>query len=153
VGALYAVGCVIYFCAAGWEGYRAGDMEHAVARISNDYTNSIQLKARLGVLQERSQLKYAALDCWETVAQELPSSVTLARSSFANGSKLSLSGTVDQTDTEKVIHFYDSLKKAKHKEQPMFNSNPDSGDMLNIRAQGDKMAWSFALELLHSEVQ
>jgi hypothetical protein len=152
-GVLYAVGLAIYFCAVGWIGYQARNVEGDVAKISNSYTNAIQLKARLAVLQERSQLKYAALDCWQLVAQELPPSITLQRSSFVDGRKLSLSGQVDKADTQKLIDFYDALRKAKHNDQPMFNSTPDAGDQLAFRAQGDKDSWSFSLQLLHTDTE
>ena len=150
-GVLYAVGLAIYFCAVGWEGYRARGMEAQVAAISQSYTNAIQLKARLGVLQERAQLKYAALDCWELVALDLPPAVTLQRSSFVDGHKLSLAGQADEADTQKLIDFYDALRKVKHNGQAMFNSTPDTGDQLSYRKQGDKVVWNFSLELLHTE--
>jgi len=150
-GVLYAVGLVIYFCAVGWLGHRTRGVEAQVAAISGSYTNAIQLKARLGVLQERSQLKYAALDCWQLVADELPPAVKLQRSSFADGRKLALNGQVDATDTQKLIDFYDALRKAKLKGQPMFIASSDSGDQLAYRQQGKMVAWSFALELRHTE--
>jgi hypothetical protein len=150
-GVVYAVCLVIYFCAVGWLGYRTRGVESQVAAVSDSYTNAIQFKARLGVLQERSQLKYAALDCWQLVAQELPSVVTLQRSGFVDGHKLALNGQVDAADTQKLIDFYDTLRKAKHNDQPMFNAGSDSGDQLSYRQQSDKVAWNFALELLHTE--
>jgi hypothetical protein len=150
-GVVYAVCLVIYFCAVGWLGYRTRGVESQVAAVSGSYTNAIQLKARLGVLQERSQLKYAALDCWQLVAQELPPGVTLQRSGFVDGHKLALNGQVDAADTQKLIDFYDTLRKAKHNDQPMFNAGSDSGDQLSYRQQSDKVAWNFALELLHTE--
>jgi hypothetical protein len=153
-GLVYAIGLVIYFCAVGYLGYRTHGVEAQVAALSGSYTNAIQLKARLGVLQERAQLKYAALDCWQLVAQELPPGITLQRSSFVDGRKLGLSGQVEAADTQKLIDFYDALRKVKHKGQPMFNASPDSGDQLTYHhQQGDQMAWSFALELLHTEAE
>jgi hypothetical protein len=152
-GVLYAAGLVIYFCAVGWLGYKTGQVESQVAGISNDYTNAVQLKVRYGILKERSELKYAALDCWQMVAQELPPAITLQRSSFADGRKLGLSGEVDQADTQKLIDFYDALRKVKLKDQPMFDVSPDSGDQLTYRQRGNAVAWSFALELLHSEAE
>ncbi len=152
-GVLYAVGLAIYFCAAGWVGYQARGVEDEVAKISSSYTNAIQLKARLGVLQERSQLKYAALDCWQTVAEKLPSEVTLQRSSFVGGQKLSLGGVVNESDTQKLIDFYKELRKAEQNGQPMFSSAQDAGDQLQFRKQGDKDSWSFSLVLLHTETQ
>ncbi len=152
-GLIYAVALVIYFCAVGWLGYRTHGVESQVAAISNNYTNAIQLKARLAVLQERSQLKYAALDCWQLVAQELPSVVTLMRSSFVDGRKLALNGQVNAADTQTLIDFYDKLRKAKHNDQPMFSATPESGDQLTYRSQGNTVVWNFALELLHTETE
>lgn len=148
-GLLYAIGLVIYFCAAGWEGYQARGVECQVAAISNDFTNAIQLKARLGVLLERSQLKFAALDSWQLVAQELPASVSLQRSSLVDGSKLLLSGQVDAGDTQKLIDFYDALRKVKKDGQSFFRE----GDPLSYHTSGNNVAWNFSLELQHVETE
>jgi len=152
-GAVYAVCVVIYLCAAQWEGFKANKVEGQVAQISDQYTNAIQLKARLAVLQERSQLKFAALDCWELVARELPAALTLQRSSFVDGNKLTLNGQVDAADTQVLIDFYDTLRKAKKNGQPFFNPNPDSGDALTYRQQANTVAWNFTLQLMHGEEQ
>ena len=153
-GMIYAIGLAVYFCAVGWLGYQTHLVEGRVAAISNDYTNAIQLKIRYGILKERSQLKYAALDCWQLVAQELPASVTLQRSSFVDGHKLGLSGQVAATDTQMLLDFYAALRKGKLNNQPMFDANPDSGEQIAYRQQmGGIVAWNFALELLHSEVE
>jgi len=149
LGAAYAAGLVIYFCLVAWEGYQMHGMESQVAAMGGSYTNAIQLKARLAVLQERSQLKYAALDCWQLVAENLPASVTLQRSSFVDGSKLTLSGQVDESDTQKLIDFYDALRKAKNPKQP---DQPffTEGEPLAYRGQ-KVVAWNFSLQLTHVE--
>ena len=85
IGVAYAVLLAFYFCATAGLGYRTTQAEGAVAKISNDYTNALQLKAVYDVLKERSQLKYAALDSWQWVAQELPPVIALQRFSFADG--------------------------------------------------------------------
>jgi hypothetical protein len=144
-GLLYAIGLVIYFCAAQWEGFQARKVEGQVAAISNDFTNAIELKARLEVLQKRSELKFAALDCWQMVAEELPASVSLKRFGFANGEKLTLSGEAPQSDT--LFSFNDSLKKKTLNKQPVFDQT--KGDDVNPRHVGDGYSWSLSLELLH----
>lgn len=150
-GMAYAVFLVIYFCAVGFRGYQTRRVEGDVAKISNDYTNAIQLKVRLGILQERSQLKYAALDCWQLVAQEMPPGISLQRSSFADGRKLTLSGQAGTEDVQKIYDYYDALRKAKLNGQPVFNSSPGSGEQPNSRQQGNSLSWNFSLELLRSE--
>src|SRR5882757_936507 len=58
-GILYAIGVVIYFCATWVLGYQTGKIEQQVKSISGSYTNTLQLKARGEVLQERQDLKFA----------------------------------------------------------------------------------------------
>jgi hypothetical protein len=154
-GLIYVVFLVIYFCGVGWLRYKTYGVESQVAAISNSFTNTIQLKSRLAVLQERSQLKYAALDCWQLVAQELPPSISLARTSFANGSKLTLNGSASADDTQKLSAFYDALRKAKLNGQPYFNADSEYGDQLTYRSQGggNQVVWSFSLELQHVEAE
>lgn len=149
---VYVIYLAIYFSGVAWEGYQTRGMEGRVAAISNDFTNAIQMKARLAVLQQRAQLKFAALDCWSLVAQELPPTVTLQRSSFVNGSKLMLSGQVAATDTQKLIDFYDAMRKVTKDGQPFFSVSSDAGDELSYHQQGsDKVSWNFSLNLAHTD--
>jgi hypothetical protein len=154
VGLLYVIGLVIYFSGAAWTGHKAAALEARVAAMSGAYTNAVQMKARLAVLQEREELKYAALDSWELVAENLPAAVTLQRSGFSDGRKLTLSGEVASADTQKLIDFYDTLRKAPNKKksgQPFFNQTPENGDQLSYHQAGDKVAWNFSLELASGE--
>jgi hypothetical protein len=151
-GLFYAVCVVIYFCATNVLAYRTHGVEEQVAAISNDYTNALQLKARYEVLKERQDLKFAALDCWKLVAEQLPEGISLQRFSFADGQKLSLNGTVPAGDVNKIIDFNDSLRKAKLDNQPVFDPNPNRGEQLVYRiAGGNAATWNFGLELQHTE--
>ncbi len=149
VGLLYVIGLVIYFSAVLWLGHKTLARESQAAALGGAYTNAIQMKARLAVLQERSALKYAALDCWQLVAENLPATITLQRSGFSDGRKLTLAGEVAAAETQKLIDFYDTLRKAQNKKtgQPFFNPTPENGDQLSYRQQGDKVVWNFSLEL------
>ncbi|HXR04406.1 MAG TPA: hypothetical protein VN836_06820 [Verrucomicrobiae bacterium] len=154
-GILYAIGVVIYFCATGWLAMQTHKVERAVADISGSYTNAIQLKARYAVLKQREELKYAALDCWKVVAEQLPEGLSLQRFSFANGSKLSLNGTCDSGQLGLITEqggFYDGVRKAKVNGQPMFNQNQSQSDQLVYRAMGNnKEAWNFGVALQRTE--
>ena len=146
-GLIYAIALVIYFAAAGWEGYRASAVEGQVAAISNDYTNAVQLKARLGVLEQRAQLKFAGLDCWKWVAEEIPASITLQRFSFSDGQKLTLSGTAPQDKINELFDFNTALKKKKVNGQLVFDQN--QGDSVNPRLTGNTEYWNLTLYLAH----
>ena len=155
-GVLYAVALAVYFAAVGFLNYRTHNVEQEVAKISNDYTKAIQLKARYGVLKERQELKYAALDCWKAIAEQLPEGISLQRLSFADGSKISLNGTCESGQIDLITGkggFYDSVRKAKLNDQPMFNPNPNSSEQLTYRTVGNKATWNFGLELQRTEAE
>jgi len=148
-GCLYAVFLAIYFCAVGVQGYRTHQVETQVAGLGGAYTNAIQLKARYDILKERSQLKYAALDCWQLVAGELPPSITLQRFSFSDGQKLSLSGTAPQDQVNTLFTFNETIKKKQINGQPVFN--PLKGEPVGPKPTGNSVTWNFWVELLHTE--
>ena len=156
-GVLYVAALIVYFAAVGVLSYRTHGVEQAVARISGDYTNAIQLKARYGVLKERQELKFAALDCWKVIAERLPEGISLQRFSFADGRKLSLSGTCDSDQIGLIIDkggFYERVQKAKLTNgQSMFNPNASTGEQLVYRTMGNKVTWNFGLELQHTEAE
>jgi hypothetical protein len=147
---LYALYAIFYIGAGQWEGYQARGAEAQVAALGDSYTNAIQLKARLEVLQERFQLKYAALDCWKLVAETMPASISLQRFGFVDGSKLTLSGQVNTDDAKKLYEFYDALRKAKDP------NNPDKqffteGDPPAYHEANKVVSWNFSLQLVNTE--
>jgi hypothetical protein len=148
-GVLYAIGVVIYFCATGVLAYRTHGFERQVAALSGSYTNVMELKARYDVLQERQGLKYAALDCWKAVAERMPTNVILQRFSFADGQKLSLSGTAPADQVNMLFDFNTTMQKATNQNRPMFDLQ--GGEPVNPRITGNKASWSFSLQLQHSE--
>ncbi len=148
-GLAYAVCVAIYFCATAVLNYRTSGVESQAKALSNTYTNSLQLKAVYNVLKERQQLKYAALDCWQWVAEELPEGITLQRMSFSDGKQLSLSGTVPQDQVNTLFTFNELLKKKKVNGQFVFDQ--DKGDAVNPKFNGNMGTWSLSLFLLHSE--
>ncbi len=155
-GILYLIGLAVYFSAVTMLSYRTQAVEQQVAAVSNDYTNALQLKARFDVLKERQDLKFAALDCWKLVAEQLPEGLTLQRFSFADGHRLALSGSCTSDQIARVTDpggFYDGVRKAQADGQPIFSQDPSAGDPLLYRTLGTSgsATWSFALELVHSE--
>jgi hypothetical protein len=151
-GILYAIAVVIYFCATTVLGYKTREVEQQVAQLGGSYTNVLQLKARYAVLAERQQLKYAALDCWKVVATKLPEGLSLQRSSFSDGKKLSLSGMCTPDQIGQISdqgRFYDAIRKAKLDSQDMFE--PVAVEPLIWNQSGNAVNWRFTLQLKHSE--
>ena len=148
-GVLYAIGVAIYFCATGFLAMQTHKVEQAVADQSGSYTNALQLKAEYDVLKERQELKYAALDCWKIVAEQLPPNITLQRFSFAGGKKLSLSGTAAPDQVNTLFDFNTAMQKVTANGRPMFNSQ--GGEPVNPHPVGNAVTWSFSLQLQNAE--
>ena len=134
-GVLYAIGVAIYFCAVGLLAIQTQKVEKGVADISGSYTNALQLKAQYDVLKERQELKYAALDCWKIVAEQLPPNITLQRFSFADGKKLSLSGTAAADQVNTLFDFNTAMQKVTANGRPMFNAQ--GGEPVNPHPTGN----------------
>jgi hypothetical protein len=152
-GAVYAIYLVAYFCAVQVLNYRVTGVEKQVAALSGSYTNSLELKAQYEILKERQQLKYAALDCWQIVAQQLPPGISLQRFSFANGQSVALNGQMNADEIDKIIDFNDAIRKLKVNDQQVFSPVPDTGDQLTYHMAGNQATWSFGLQLLRSEAE
>jgi hypothetical protein len=151
-GILYAIGVVIYFCATTILNYKTVAVEQQAVQLGDSYTNVLQLKARYAVLAKRQQLKYAALDCLKIVAEQLPASLSLQRSSFTDGRKLALSGVCSQ-DQIKLISdsggFYDAVRYAKVDGQNIFEAA--AIEQLIWNGSGNTENWRFTLQLKHAE--
>jgi hypothetical protein len=148
-GVLYAIGVAIYFCATGFLAMQTHKVEQTVADQSGSYTNALQLKAQYDVLKERQELKYAALDCWKIVAEQLPPNIALQRFSFANGKKLSLSGTAAPDQVNTLFNFNTAMQKVTANGHPMFNSQ--GGETVNPHQTANAVTWSFSLQLQNAE--
>jgi hypothetical protein len=148
-GILYAIGVAIYFCAVGLKTIQTQKVEKDVADISGSYTNALLLKARYDVLKERQELKYEALNCWKIVAEQLPPNITLQRFSFADGKKLSLSGTAASDQVNTLFNFNTAMQKVTANGRPMFNAQ--GGEPVNPHPAGNGVTWSFSLQLQNAE--
>jgi len=117
------------------------------ARIERQLYQRHGLKARFDVLKERQDLKYAALDCWKSRRGPNAHNITLQRFSFADGQKLSLSGTArDQVNT--VFDFNTTMQKATNQNLPCLIFQ---GGEPVIPHKRNKATWSFILQWQHTE--
>jgi hypothetical protein len=150
VGIVYLIFVAFYFSAAALAGHHEATMEQQVANLSDDYTNAMQLKARYALLQQRQDLKFAALDCWKLVADDLPEGITLQRFGFGNGQTLTLNGTTTQDQIESLYNFNHALQKSKTPDgKQMFTLT--GGEPLSYRQYQNTVTWSFSLDLEQGE--
>jgi len=110
----------------------------------------MQLKAKYALLEQRQDLKFAALDCWKAVADTLPEGITLQRFGFGNGETLSLNGTTTQDQLQSLLDFNKTLQKAKTPDgKQMFSLT--GGEALSTRTYQNTVTWSFSLVLQQGE--
>ena len=109
---VYLAGVVVYFAALEVLKYQKGKVEKQVAALAGAYTNALQLKARVNVLQQQVGLRYAALDCWKITSEKLPAELTLTSFTFARGNKLTLRGNAPADQRDKIIEYNSELSKA-----------------------------------------
>ena len=83
-----------------------------MADLGPTYTNAIQLQRPLQGAQRPPGLKFAALDCWKTVAELLPDGVTLEGYNFSEGKKLTLSGSAPDDQAKRLLDFDADIRKA-----------------------------------------
>lgn len=146
---LYVFGVIVYFGLTEWAKWRLDHLQSELTLKAPMYTNTLQLKAEVKVLQDQLDLRYAALDCYKAVADNLPEGVTLDTLNFERGYKVTLFGTAAEGDSPKVQEFNKALRKATVKvnltnDQLLFDkvqaasSTPKPGGMIG---------WNFWCEL------
>jgi hypothetical protein len=146
---VYLAGLLIYFAFLGVQTYRTSTVQGEVKQLSASYTNTLQLKARMQVLQDRQALKYASLDCWKVVAEELPESLTLQGLDFKNGKTLALSGVAPADQASLITDFTEHLQKKTVNGQPFFASVDSAPWQRN--PGGSTVTWSIRAEIAHGE--
>jgi hypothetical protein len=148
---VYIIGVLVYFLALYVLTMQKDSLQERVADLGGSYTNALQLEARFKVLSERQELKFAALDCWTTVAKLIPGDVVLDSLAFNDGKRLDLRGSAPAAKQGDLIDFYSAMRKARINNEPLFD---DGGDGLNYGvAPGNTtmLNWRFGLILRRGE--
>ena len=155
VAGLYVIGVLIYGVALGVKTYSTQRIEKQVVALGPTYTNALQLKERYNVLKDRQELKFAALDCWNEVAKQMPDGLTLEGMNFTGGKRLILNGTAPNDKSQQITDFYAAMRKATVNNQPLFDETKLESSMLkvsDIAGSGNKR-WDFALDLKRGETK
>ncbi len=154
VGALYLFCVVIYGGILSVALFQTTSVENQKDLIANEYTNTMQLKATYKVLAERNELKFAALDCWQKVAELMPETLSLENWNFGDGKRLQLNGTAPSNENvQQLLDFERGVRRAQDKSGNLM-FDPNGGDYLNYHnAPNGAIAWGFSVVLKRSEVQ
>jgi hypothetical protein len=144
--AIYMMGIMIYFVALQFKNGSADNKATDAAGLATSYTNTLQLKAQLKILQDRDALKNAALDCWKITAELLPESLTVLTMEFRNGDfHLAGNTTVDQQTI--VTQFGSTLRKSTMEGRQVFSQMATP----QIHVQNGNATWTIGGVLARSE--
>lgn len=128
--------------------YQKMRVDQQIALRQARYNQALQLKARLEVLQEQINLKFAALDCWKAAAEALPEGLTLNSLSFQRGRKLLLTGSVPADQQGKVTEYNQALAALQAGGRPLFSQVSTKSIQGPAPGRADlPAAWSLECEL------
>ena len=148
---LYLLGVVVYAGFAKVAQFRYSYLQEEAIGLGSQYTNTMQLKEKVTVMQDTLDLQYAALECYRAIAQELPTELTLRSIRFDQGRKVTYSGTASPDDRTKVLDLNEKMLRATMRDQPLFArvNAPD----IRPAPGGQTVSWSFACKLKRAESQ
>jgi hypothetical protein len=137
--AVYALAVAVYLAALFVFKMQCERVENYVASIKGTYTEALRDKARIAIVKDRQELKYAALDCWKAVAETLPEGVVVETVYFQRG-RLDLRGTVSADQQSNVTDFNEAIRKVSGNDGLMFSEvTPPS-----LSARGATADWRFS---------
>jgi hypothetical protein len=145
---LYIFFVIIYFGLTEWAKWRLDSVNSEIALKANSYTNALQMREQVKVLQDQLDLQYAALETYKAVADHLPDGLILDAITFRGGREVTLMGSAEGGEMSKVQEFNTALRKAAVKDQPLF-ANLDAANISSL--QGNQVKWNFRGELRRTE--
>ena len=145
VGYLAAV--MIYMAVASVQNYRADGVEMQMRNLSGAYTNTLQLKAKVQILQDRKDLKNAALVTWKITAELLPEGLTIQSLELKNGKSFNVFGTAPRDGQTAVDDFNDAMRKIPYEGHPFFSKM----DIALTHTGGGGINWSFGGDVARAE--
>ena len=143
----YLAGVFVYLAVLTFQESSVDTLRDETRAMALQYTNTLQLKARVRVLQEQVALRFAALDCWNAVVEKLPEALTLVQLDFKNGRTLLLNGNAQEADRGEVTRFNDLLRAATIDGKPLFSEVKPA----TMTPRGGTLSWTFEAELRREE--
>jgi hypothetical protein len=147
--ALYVIGALFYLGGVKWTSYQHGSIVDELASLGPTYTNTVQIREKVKVLQDTLELQYAALESYLAVAKTLPPELTLNNINFERGRKVTFFGTAGPEDRGKVNDFNASLIEYEVKGQRFFSKvNPPSSQ---VQPGQTALNWNFSCDLKRTD--
>jgi hypothetical protein len=147
---LYLVGVLGYMAMLTFREQRLEEEQVNLKGLALQYTNALALKAQVEVLEEQVNLRFAALDSWKAVADNLPEAMNLTTMNFVRGKTLRVDGTAEDSARAEVLKFNSELAKVKARDVFLFSKV--KAPRIDTRP-GGKVSWSFEADLNLTEAR
>lgn len=151
---VYIFAVLFYFVALEWRRGESIELQTVMRSKANSYTNTMELQAKVQILQEQVDLKYSALDSLRVISELMPDGLSLLSFNFRQGKVLTLRGNVPTDQSHKVTDYHEALIAATVADKPLFSSVSDPTiSAISGRRRGDTSemsTWSFNCELRRS---
>jgi hypothetical protein len=149
IGMAYLVLVVVFLGVLNWRKMGYDDLRIDTKGLALSYTNVVELRAQMEILEEQVNLRFAALDSWQAAVDRLPATLTLTSLGFRGGRTLSLQGTAPANAQSDVTAFNAELQRATVRGQPLFTTVEPA----QITMRGNIGTWSFSAELQRASTQ
>ena len=106
---LYVLVVLVYYGCYQGANYKYNSVLDEMATAGIRFTNTVQLGDKVRILQDQLDLQFAALDCWKSAADFMPSELTLDSMNFERGRKLGLFGSAPADQISKECSTTDEL--------------------------------------------
>lgn len=136
--AAYMVCVIVYFAALQVVKYQHQRIATRVKEVAGSYTNAVQMQKRVQLLEQQSELKFAALEAWKTASSEMPAELTLNRLTLSRGREMTLAGTAPADASEKITDYNERFTKTTINGQKVAVTSPDTRLGAN-----NTYSWSF----------
>jgi len=147
----YILGVLFYFGMLYMYQLQANKAKGVLASMGPAYTNSLRDVEQIKILKDREKLKFAALDCWKAVAENLPDSLTVDTMYFQHG-KFELHGSYLADNLGDVQNFNEALRNATDpaRHESLFT---EVSAPTTVKHSSDHGEWGFNCTLKDSEHQ
>lgn len=139
----YLAGVFVYLAVLTLQKSRLETLRDENRGMALQFTNTLQIKARVRVLQEQVALRFAALDCWNKVAETLPETMTLKQFDFKNGRTLILEGTTTEASRADITGFNSTLRAVEVNGKLLFSEVKPATTQL----RRNDLTWRFEADL------
>jgi hypothetical protein len=145
---LYVLVVLGYFAALFEMEHRADKAKQELAALAPAFAKAGADETQLKLLNERQQLKYAALDCWKAVADNLKTDLTL-ESLYFNRAKMDLTGSSSTDLPDDIYALNDGLLKSR--DATRTNALFADVKINYTRVSGGRTTWGLTCALKNSE--